>query len=359
MGGRETREPARSQRPARTVKCLVWDLDNTLWDGVLLEDEQVSLREGVVGVVRTLDDRGILQSIASRCDHAAAMAKLGEFGLAEYFLYPQINWGSKVPSIKVIAQSLNIGLDSIALVDDQAFERDEVRFSLPQVLCFDPGDIDELLDLPEMTPRFITADSRLRRTMYQSDMVRREAEQNFSGHAETFLASLGMVLTIFQAGEADLQRAEELTTRTNQLNSTGYTYSYQELSRFTQSDRHRLLMSRLEDTYGTYGHIGLALIECRTDVWVIKLLLTSCRVMSRGVGAILLSHVMQQAKRHNVRLRAEFVPTGRNRLMNIAYRFAGFREAEQIGDLVVFESDLTDVQPFPEYVQVRVMGGTS
>lgn len=77
------------------VKLVVWDLDNTIWEGVLLEDENVVLREGIIDVIRTLDERGVLQSIASKNDHQTAMEKLEEFGIHEYFLYPQIHWNSK------------------------------------------------------------------------------------------------------------------------------------------------------------------------------------------------------------------------------------------------------------------------
>ncbi len=116
---------------------MVWDLDNTVWDGILLEDAEVTLRPHVVQILQTLDERGILHSIASRNDHDVAMAKLKEFGIAEYFLYPQINWNSKAASIAQIAQDLNIGLDAVAFVDDQPFEREEVAFTHDKVLCVD------------------------------------------------------------------------------------------------------------------------------------------------------------------------------------------------------------------------------
>lgn len=336
------------------IKCVVWDLDNTLWDGVLLEDQDVSLRDGVASIVRELDSRGILNSIASRSDYYRAMEKLRELGLDECFLYPQIAWGSKVASIRAIGQALHIGLNSIAFIDDEPFERDEVRFSLPEVTCFDAVDIDQLLDAPGLKPRVVTEDSRLRRQMYVADMVRLKAEEEFVGPRDEFLASLGMVLTIFPAPGADLQRAEELTVRTNQLNSTGYTYSYDQLACYSQSERHKLLMARLEDRYGSYGHIALALLETGSSVWTLKLLLTSCRVMSRGVGSILLSHIMQMAKHENVRLLAEFIPNGRNRLMNITLRLAGFHEVERLHDCVILEGDLSNVAPSPGYVQVRI-----
>jgi len=114
------------------------------------------------------------------------------------------------------------------------------------------------------------------------------------------------------------------------------------------------LMARLEDKYGTYGHIGLALVECNADVWVIKLLLMSCRVMTRGVGSIMLSRLIQMAKHNNVRLQAEFVPNDRNRMMDITYRFAGFNEVDETEGHIIFENDLTDSQPFPDYVKVDI-----
>jgi FkbH-like protein len=190
--------------------------------------------------------------------------------------------------------------------------------------------------------------------MYLSDIARRTVEEEFVGPQESFLASLDMVFTIFAAQEKDLQRAEELTVRTNQLNATGYTYSYDELVHFSQSDEDLLLGARLEDKYGTYGHIGLALVECQKELWNIKLLLMSCRVMSRGVGSIMLSHIMMLAKHAGARLQAEFIPNGRNRMMEVTYGFAGFHEVEKIGDLIILETDLRDIQPLPEYVEVRI-----
>ena len=343
---------------AQKIKCVVWDLDHTLWDGVLLEDKQVSLRDETVRVIKTLDERGILQSIASKNDHDFAMQALRSQGLDHYFLYPQIGWGSKAKSIERIAQSINIGLDTFAFVDDQPFERDEVQFSLPQVRCIDALDVAQIPEMPAMNPRFITSDSKKRRQMYWSDITRNQAEATFDGPKQSFLASLEMKLKLFPAREQDLQRAEELTVRTNQLNATGYTYDYDELNHFRQSPNHKLLMASLDDKYGTYGHIGLSLIECTNTIWTIKLLLMSCRVMSRGVGSIMLSHIMEQAKANNIRLQAEFVPNGRNRMMNITYRFAGFEEISQIGDCQIFSHDLTSIQPFPDYVTVQILSET-
>lgn len=344
---------SKKRREEKKIKCVVWDLDNTVWDGILLEDDRVVLREGVVTIIKTLDGRGILQSIASKNDHEHAIQVVRKFGLEEYFLYPQINWNSKAASIEAIAKSINIGIDTVAFIDDQVFERDEVHSSLPEVLCVDAAHLDSLLDMPEVNPRFITEDSKRRRMMYLSDIQRNKKEEEFIGPKEEFLGTLDMVFTVARAGEDDLKRAEELTVRTHQLNSTGYTYSYEELDQFRKSDQHMLLIAGLDDKYGSYGKIGLALVECKDTVWNIKLLLMSCRVMSRGVGTILVNLIRDEARKKGVRLQAELLPNDRNRMMYITYKFAHFQEVETRDGLAIFANDLTREQPYPEYVKLQ------
>jgi FkbH-like protein len=343
------------QADKKAIKCVVWDLDNTLWDGTLLEDGHVFLRNQVVNIIKTLDSRGILQSIASKNDEYKAMVLLQEFGLSEYFLYPQINWNSKSSSIQKIAKLLNLGIDTFAFIDDQLFELEEVNFSCPEVLCINTNNLTYLLNMPKMNPRFITEDSKLRRLMYISDRERNQSEKEFVGTQSEFLATLNMTFTISNAQEEDLQRAEELTVRTHQLNTTGYTYSYDELNHFRSSEKHKLLITSLSDKFGNYGKIGLALLECLESVWTIKLLLMSCRVMSRGVGTILLNYIMTLAKNNNVRLQAELVSNNRNRIMYVSYKFSGFQEIEKRGDLLILENDLTRIQPVPEYVNVKII----
>jgi len=341
-------------RPAKTVKCVVWDLDNTVWDGILLEDGDVPLRPGIREVITELDRRGILQSVASRNDHEAASAALERHGLLDYFLYPQITWSAKSESVRAIAASLNLGLDAFAFVDDDPFERAEVAYAVPELVCVDAADAAALTDRPEFTPRFITDDSAKRRTMYRADQVRAEVEREYSGPTEDFLATLDMRFTIARATEEDLRRAAELTVRTNQLNTTGYTYSYEELDAFRTSPDHELLVARLVDRYGPYGTIGLVLIERGSGAWRIKLLLMSCRVMSRGVGGVLVTYLRERAKDAGVRLLSEFLPNGRNRMMFVTYKFSRFREVARDGELVTLEADLTDIPAYPDYMKITV-----
>jgi FkbH-like protein len=332
------------------VKCVAWDLDNTVWDGVLLEGDDLRLKADVVEAIKHLDQLGVLHSVVSKNDHAAAMAKLKEFGLDEYFIYPQIGWNAKSSAIEQIAKSINIGLDAIAFVDDQEFERGEVAHALPQVIVVDVADLDTELTRPEFRPRFVTAESAQRREMYRQQINRDVAEQDFVGPSAEFLSTLDMVFTIRAAGEDDLQRAEELTIRTNQLNSTGRTYSYEELNALRNSPDHLLLVAALHDRFGTYGTIGLCLVEKGSDAWFLRLLLMSCRVVSRGVGTVLLNHVLELARQAGLGLRADFVETGRNRMMQITYAFAGFTEVERDGNRVVLQRDPQEVQPAPDFV---------
>jgi FkbH-like protein len=342
--------PGSATAPA-PVKCVVWDLDGTLWDGVLLEDDPIVLRPGAADAIRELDRRGILQSIASRNDHATVTAKLADLDLGGYFLVPQIHWGAKAASIEQIARHLDLSVDAIAFIDDDPFERAEVTFALPAVRAFDASQLADLLARPELSPRTVTDESRNRRRLYQDEAQRKAAESTFAGPPAEFLATLQLRLTIRSAEPRDLDRAEELTLRTHQLNATGVPYSRDQLDHLRRSPDHHLLVADLDDRFGRYGTIGLALLE-RGDPWTLKLLLTSCRVISRGVGAILLAFAMNQARKAGHRLQAEFVPTGRNRAMYVTYKFAGFQEAGKQGDLVILEADLTDERPYPPHVVV-------
>lgn len=336
----------------KKIKCVVWDLDNTLWKGILSEGDEIVINDNVLDVIKGLDNRGILQSISSKNDFDAAFSKLKELKIDEYFIYPQINWNPKSNGLKNIAKSINIGIDTLAFVDDQEFEREEVNFNIPEILCIDAKNINKILDMPEMNPIHLTEDSKNRRKLYQNDIVRNKIQEEFEGTEEEFLRSLGMKFSINKVQNDDLTRAEELTVRTHQLNATGYTYSYEELEQFSKDDGYDVLIAGLEDKYGDYGKIGLVLIEKGDKVWNLKLLLMSCRVMSRGVGSVLLNYIVRKANKVGVTLRAEFVPTDRNRVMYITYKFGGFKEVEKSDDMIIFEATYDRISPLPDYVEI-------
>ncbi|MET0464661.1 MAG: HAD-IIIC family phosphatase [Chitinophagaceae bacterium] len=314
------------------IKCVVWDLDNTIWDGILSEDENVSLKPWVGEMLDTLDQRGIIHSIASRNNQADALRKLKELSIDQYFLYPQIHWGDKSESIQAIQQKLNIAIGCIAFIDDQPAERHEVQMKLPDVYCLDAEEYETMIAHARFIPEKITEDAKMRRLLYQQEQVRAEEEEKFGGNNIEFLRSLQMELLVTMADEEDLARAEELTLRTNQLNATGKTYDYNTLAEFIRSDRFSLCLCELKDRFGSYGKIGLVLLNNTAEDIHIEMMLFSCRVISRGIGTAMICFLNNKAGATGRRLTANFRDTGRNRNMFMTYAMAGFQDTAVMQD---------------------------
>ena len=213
----------KAQGPAKQAKVLIWDLDETLWQGTLAEDriENLRLRPEAVAAIKNLDERGVLHSVASKNDHDRAISALEHFGLAEYFLSPQISWNPKSTAIAQIAASLNLGVDSFVFIDDQPFERAEVLNSHPQVRVLGHDQVEALVRM-DCFDAPITAESRSRRGMYE----KRQAEFTAAGvDYRAFLATSAMTLKLEAVSDVNRRRVFELSQRTNQLNFNGKKYS--------------------------------------------------------------------------------------------------------------------------------------
>ena len=335
-----------------TVKCVVWDLDNTLWKGTLLENDDVVLNDHVLDTIVGLDSRGILQAVASKNDYEPAWQRLEALGVAEYFVLARIGWGPKSVSVQEIADELNFAHDTIAFVDDQPAERAEVTFHLPDVRCYPAEAVPELLTLPECVPATVTADSRRRREMYQANVRRQTEQAAFTGPSEEFLRSLELVMEISRATADDLSRMEELTLRTSQMNATGVHYSDADLRALLDDPRHEVLAVTMADRFGTHGAVGVVLLETAPVVWHLKLLATSCRVVSFGAGATVLNWLIGEAAAAGAHLVADFRPTSRNRIMEVAYRFAGFTDEHcaclaELGPAGAEETQRLHITPSP------------
>ncbi|MGH4008420.1 MAG: HAD-IIIC family phosphatase [Pseudonocardiaceae bacterium] len=341
---------------APTLKCLVWDLDDTLWGGVVLEGDRPRPFTAAVEALKTLDQRGILHAVASRGDHETAAGHLAEHGLDELFCVLDIGWGSKSGAVRRIAKTLNVGLDTVALVDNDPVERCEVAATHPEVRCYRADQLAELPMLPEFCPEFVTDESRQRRHLYRVEHHRALAEREFDGAAAEFLASLQLTMTVRHANEEDLARAHELTVRTHQLNTTGQTFSMAELRALTRSSDHEVLVAGLRDRFGSYGTIGLAVSELAGADSVLLLLLMSCRVLSRGVGAVLLDHIVRRAVSQGLRPVSRFVSTPVNQIMLVALRFAGFELLEHNSDHMLLVAD-PDRLPTARPDHVRIVTG--
>ena len=288
-------EPFAAEKPAPTVKCMVWDLDGTLWDGVLIETEdptKLKLKPGVFDLIRALDDRGILQSVASKNDYETTYPILEQLGVAEYFLYPQIHWNAKSISMRDIAKSLNIGIDSLALLDDSVFEREQVHSALPQVRVYDSANMDKLLSLPEFNVP-MTEESKNRRQMYRAEEQRNLLRS--SDHTDTidFLKKCHLRAKLFTPQtEAETLRCYELVVRTNQLNMSGKKYTFQEFADVLALPDRKIFAMCCGDDFGEYGIVGFGQYKIENNTLVFTEFAMSCRVAGKFVESALFSYLL-------------------------------------------------------------------
>jgi FkbH-like protein len=277
-------------------KCIVWDLDNTLWQGTLIEDGQdrLKLRHDLVEVIKETDRRGILHSIASKNNHADAIQVLQVWGIDKYFLYPQINWDPKSQSIEKIARLLNIGVESLAFVDDQPFEREEVLSALPKVTVVDTADAGGILSRPECQVP-ITEESQQRRVMYQQEKERKVVQESFEGDYTKFLQECRIELALTKLTGENLERVYELAQRTNQMNFSGSRYPREQLAELQQSKDHETFVIRCTDRFGSYGIVGFALVDVREPRLLD--LMFSCRIQGKRVEHAFLAYILDKYSR--------------------------------------------------------------
>lgn len=287
--------PVAAEQPAAKVKCVVWDLDNTLWNGTLIETDDpaaLTLNPGIREVVEALDQRGIIQSVASKNDYEPAMAVLERLGVAEYFLYPQISWGPKSGAVEQIAKSLNIGIDALALIDDTAFERQQVRSVWPQVRTYDVTEIESLLARPEFDVP-ATAESRSRRAMYRAEEQRNTLMKTEHTDIVGFLRKCHLKLHPFTpTAEEEKLRCYELIVRTNQLNMSGKKYTPEEFAEVLARPGHQNFAFSCADDFGEYGIVGFGQYRVDGDILVFTEFAMSCRVAGKFVESALFAHLL-------------------------------------------------------------------
>lgn len=334
------------------VKCVVWDLDDTLWEGILAEGGAATLRPGVAGALETLDKRGVLHSIASKNEPTRAQARLSDLGVAHYFISPQISWQPKSSLVASVARRLNIGLDTVLFIDDSPFERAEVADAHPEVRCMDSRDLTALADRPEFDVP-VTAEAAARRRRYQEAETRRQHEESFGGPRSQFLASLDMKLTVRHATADDLLRAAELSERTHQLTTTGLVFDAAQLADLMTRPDQKLLVAALEDRFGDYGTVGVILIGTDATQWCIRLFLMSCRVMGHNIGGAVLAFLADETDARGLDLTADFLPNDVNRPMYVVYRLAGFEELERHGGVQRLRLRHGARRAIPDYVDLR------
>jgi FkbH-like protein len=320
------------------LKCVVWDLDNTLWHGILVEDglDGLKLNPQAVEAIRAFDAKGVLQSIISKNDPEDALAALRHFSLDEYFLFPQIAWHPKSEGIKRISGKLNIGTDTFAFVDDQIFERSEVAAALPEVLTVDPVELPDFLhntrlDLPT------TGEASQRRLMYRAEGQREQAKDDFGGGYEEFLMSCDMTTTITAFTASSIDRVYELVQRTNQLNISTCRYAREELaSLILPGSGRRAFVIHAADKFGSYGLIGFAVFEIERNL-IIDLMF-SCRVQGKLVDDAFVSWLSEANLGHEPGvLRARYRANKKNAPARQLLERLGFLPHSSDGDFEIWK----------------------
>ncbi len=335
-------------------KCLVLDLDNTLWGGVVGDDglEGIVLGQGSAAgeahlalqlYAGQLRERGVILAVCSKNDPAIAEAAFDhpEMALKRSDVAAFIaNWNDKADNLRLIAKQLNIGVDSLVFVDDNPVERARIREALPAVAVPDmPEDpahyVRCLADAGYFEAVGFTVEDRQRAAQYSAN-AERDALQAQSGNIDDFLAGLGMSLRFGPFAKVDLPRIAQLINKTNQFNPTTRRYTQDEVTRFADNPGYITLQFRLVDRFGDNGLVSamiLRSVEGEPDLREIDCWVMSCRVFGRALEHEAMNIAVEAARRAGVRrLRADYVPTAKNGVVADLYDKLGFSRISDISN---------------------------
>jgi len=331
-----------------TKKCVVLDLDGTLWGGIVGEAgaEGIALGPTAPGIeyvefqraLLDLTRRGVLLAVCSKNNPEDALPVIRSHPhmvlREEHFAAMRVNWNNKADNIAEIAEELNIGLDSLVFIDDNPNERELIRQLLPEVttveLPRDPSLYRRMLeDMTDFDLLALTAEDEKRAARYQENAKRR-AERGAAASLDEYLRSLQIRAEIGLASPDALGRLVQMFNKTNQFNLTTKRYQAEDVTRFLRSDAHRVYGLRVADRFGDHGLVGAAVVLAEDGAWRIDSLLMSCRVMGLGVETAFLHRICADAAERSVpRLVGEYVPTRKNVPVKSFYADHGFALARE------------------------------
>ncbi len=348
-------------------KCIVLDLDNTLWGGVVGEDGFNGIKLGFTPPgnayvefqrsILALNQRGIILAINSKNNEDDALEVLRNHPYMilreENFASVKINWNDKVVNMKEIAEELNIGLDSMVFFDDDPVNREYMMLNLPQVLTVKlPEDpslyTSTLYNINDFNVLKITEEDIKRKELYLQEKRRKESEKEVT-NLEDFLKQLDIKLTIKKADQFTIPRISQLTLKTNQFNLTTKRYQEEDVKQFLQDTDTVVGCAQVEDKFGDSGITGVFVIKKdNPKEWTIDTFLLSCRVMGREVEKGMLYHIINKARENKIeRIRAQYIPTKKNKPVESFLPNCGFQKE---GDYWVYLVK----SPFkaPDYLRV-------
>jgi len=362
----------------KLAKCVAVDLDNTLWGGVIGEDGMNGIRLGpeypgaaYQELQRALLDlmrRGVLLAVCSKNNPAEALEALqshpGMLLKPRDFAAMRINWDEKSHNLREIAAELNIGLDTVAFLDDNPVERQQVREQAPEAV---------VIELPEDPMQYaravrdcawferlsLSAEDRRRGELYAAQRQRSELERTVTSK-EDFYRSLQQVAEIAPANPQTLARVAQLTQKTNQFNLTTRRYTEQQVEQMIASPEWRVWSLRVTDRYADNGLVGVAIARLNGDVCEIDTFLMSCRVIGRTVETALLAHLAADARERGAKLlQGWFLPTKKNAPAQDFYRRHAFDEVANSPEGVLWNFDLNaKTIATPEWIRVATVVGS-
>ncbi|MHA2363833.1 MAG: HAD-IIIC family phosphatase [Candidatus Hodarchaeales archaeon] len=357
-------------------KAIVLDLDNTLWGGIIGEDELDGIKLNInypgndfldfQKSILSFYNRGIILGVNSKnnLDDALEVFQkhpymlIKEKQLASY----RINWQDKVQNLIEISKELNIGLDSLVFFDDNPVERARIQESLPDVLVVDLPKIPALYRqtleiMNDFNSLSLTKEDLKRGEMYFARRKRQDLEKNVQS-MEDFIQSLELIVEIKLSESFSLPRITSLLNRTNQFNLTTKRYNETEVNNFhKKQENYRIYSIRVQDRFGDEGIVGVALIRIQTpQKWFIDSFLMSCRVIGRKIETTFLYKIIKDAKEQQAAiLEGEYIPTKKNVLVKDFYSNHDFNclETKENG-YSLWQLKLSDVEiSFPQYLTVK------
>jgi len=309
----------------------------------------------VFSVLEKLKTSGIISSISSKNDYEIAINKLKDFGIYDYFIYPQISWADKSISVKKILNDLHLRPQNILFVDDSTFERDAINSVFPDILLNDASDIMSLLSLNEIKSGFDSKEAKQRIDFYRLEEKRIKENESYHGNNEEFLMQCHIKMSINVATESDINRIEELVDRTNQLNSTGVRYSKIQIIDMLNNPSYMVYVATVWDKYGSYGQSGIVIAKLQNEIFEIDLLIISCRLMGKGIAQAILAYCVKYASQHNYKqLQFLFKRNEFNRQMLLLYTMNGFKKVNRYDETDIYNIDLQHCTiEFPEWIELR------
>jgi FkbH-like protein len=351
----------------RINKCLILDLDNTLWGGVIGDDGIGHIQIGDLGIgkaftelqhwAKELKERGIILAVCSKnneeiakdafLNHPEMVLKLEDIAV---FV---ANWDNKADNIKLIQSVLNIGFDSMVFLDDNPFERNIVRQYIPEITVPElPEDPAEYLSCLRTLNLFETASysegDKARTKQYQEE-ARRAIVQNSFVNEEAYLESLDMVSLVQPFDRFNISRVAQLTQRSNQYNLRTVRYTEDDILKLSLSDNHFTLSFTLEDKFGDNGLICVVVLEKRSELIFIDTWLMSCRVLKRGMENFVLNTIVEVCKNAGYKTVAgEYIPTLKNQMVKDHYSNLGFIQKNNF-----WEMDISQYAPKSNFIKSR------